>query len=131
MIEGTEEIHATEHKNNEGNGRKGHIDTEQNACHIPEARQQAVRRRPGRFGIMEIECILPGCRQEGNENDDDAQPSQPVGHAAPEQNTERQAFYIFYDRSPCTGKAGNAFKHTVNQIQVPASHIGNHPQEGG
>ena len=68
---------------------------------------------------------------QGDENDDDAQPSQPVGHAAPEQNTERQAFYIFYDRSPCTGKAGNAFKHTVNQIQVPASHIGNHPQEGG
>ena len=58
------------------------------------------------------------------------QPSQPVGHAAPEQNTERQAFYIFYDRSPCTGKAGNAFKHTVDRISGTASHR-NHPQEGG
>ena len=129
MVQGAEEIHAAEQKDDEGRCRKGHVHAEQDLSHVVEPGQDPLPRRPCRFGIVHVDRRLARFRQQGDKDDDDAQAAEPVGQAAPEKEALGQDLQVGNDCRPGPGKAGNALEQAVEIVQVAAEAIGQHPQK--
>lgn len=104
-----------------------------------QKRASAVSLMRGR-GLEEVGPVLsaftifvvprPAWGEEGHEDDDDAQTSQPVGHGAEEKNERRQGRKVIDDGGPGAGEAGHAFHQSVQRGESAGTDIGNGIEQG-
>ena len=129
MFQSSQEIEATGHKSHRRCRSQDDVYRKQCFCHLTHPGQHTIRRRPRTFGIHHMYNAMTKLGKQGNENDNDAQASQPVSQTAPDQYTLWQYFNVRNNCSPCAGKTGNTLQYAIQDIQISSEYVGQHPQK--
>ena len=103
---------------------------EKGQCRFFDAGEGLGRGGSCAFGIHHFRGAPSGLGEEGHEDDDDAQTSQPVGHGAEEKNERRQGRKVIDDGGPGAGEAGHAFHQSVQRGESAGTDIGNGIEQG-
>ena len=108
--QGFEQGHSAKQKEHQLQHGKGKVDAIQNFSGGLYLGHQLVHLRAGAFGLHQVDVGAAGQRQQREQKHQNAHAADPVGKAAPEQNTVGQPLHGGQDAGTGGGKAGDRLK---------------------
>ena len=132
VVDGVEDAHAAEEEEDETRNRDDDVDQPEGAGRLRDPRLQLVLDRPRDLRPEELPPSHPEKGEDGDGEDDDPHPAQPLGHGAPEEDPVGEDLDLGDDRGPGRREAGHRFEVGVRKGGESAvDHVGEPPEKGG
>lgn len=130
VVDGIHGIHSPNPEDEDGQKGEGEVDGEKGTGRISDAGKGFRGTDAGTFQVHHAGHASPRLGEKGDENDDDAQSSQPFGEGTEEEEGNGQVFEMLDDRRSRAGKAGNTFHQAVQRGQIAAQQVGERIEKG-
>ena len=130
---GFEQRHSANQQEHQLQHGKGKVDAVQDLSGGLYLRHKLVHLRAGAFGFHQVDMGAAGQRQQREQKHQNTHAADPVGEAAPEQNTVGQPLHGGQDAGTGGGKAGDCLKQSIHRVRDAAGehkgHRANHRDE--
>ena len=123
MNAGIKQRHPSQKQQDDLNHRHSQINAIEDFCSVAHTAHQLAHRRPRHFRPKQMHSMSVGHRQHGHHEHQHAHAADPMGKAAPKENTLPQRFHRGQDGGPGGGEAGDRLKESVDKIRnIPGNH---------
>ena len=136
---GFEQGHSANQQEHQLQHGKGKVDAVQDLSGGLYLRHQLIHLRAGAFRLHQVDVGAAGQRQQREQKHQNTHAADPVGEAAPEQNTVGQPLHGGQDTGTGGGKAGDCLKQSIHRVRDAAGehkghrahHRDEHPAQRG